>query len=85
MKRAFAGVLITIIALFLLVDRGRSQATAEPNLPIEVQMRNVNLHLDQFLILEIRSLRGQRIAPLRTPPARLSGMVTPKRRTGNVV
>jgi hypothetical protein len=61
MKRAFAGVSITILAQLLSVDRGRSQEAAEPNVPIEVQMRNANLHLDQFIILQIRGLRGQMV------------------------
>jgi len=71
MKRGFAGVLTTILALFLSVDRGRSQKAAEPHVPIEVQMRNVNLHLDQFIILEIRSLRGQMVPTSGSKPVTL--------------
>src|SRR6266700_6904520 len=47
-----------VLALFSSTDRVRSQQAAEPHQPVEVQMRNVNLHLDQFIILEVRSLRG---------------------------
>jgi len=71
MKRGFAGVSITIIALSLSVYRGRSQEAAEPSVPIEVQMRNVNLHLDQFIILEIRSLRGQMVPSSGSRPVTL--------------
>jgi len=71
MKRGVAGVSITIIALFWSVDRGRSQAAAEPQVPIEVQMRNVNLHLDQFIILEIRSLSGQMVPTSVSKPVTL--------------
>lgn len=44
-------------------DSARSQTA-----PVEVQMRNVNLHLDQSIVLEIRSLRGQMIATRASEP-----------------
>jgi len=71
MKRAYAGVSTAIIALFLSADRGRSQKAAEPQVPVEVQMRNVNLHLDQFIVLEIRNLRGQMVPTSGSKPVTL--------------
>jgi hypothetical protein len=71
MNRAFAGVSIAILALSLSVYRGRSQEAAESSVPIEVQMRNVNLHLDQFIILEIHSLTGQMVPTRDTKPVTL--------------
>jgi hypothetical protein len=41
-----------------------SQELGSLQTPIEVQMRAVNLHLDRFTVLEVRSLRGQ-MAPTR--------------------
>jgi len=71
MKLGYAGVLIAIIALFLSTDRGRSQQAVTPHAPIEVQMQNVNLHLDRFIILEIRNLRGQMAPTSETKPVTL--------------
>jgi len=36
--------------------------------PVEVQVRNVNLHLDQSIVLEIRSLRGQMVPAHESEP-----------------
>jgi hypothetical protein len=36
--------------------------------PVEVQMRNVNLHLDHSIVLQIRRLRGQMIATGEAEP-----------------
>jgi len=71
MKRRYAGISTAIIALSLSADRGHSQEAAEPRVPVEVQMRNVNLHLNQFVVLEIRSLRGQMVPVSRTKPVTL--------------
>ncbi len=71
MKQGCAGVSTALIALLLSADRGRSQETAEPHIPIEVQMRYVNLHLNQFIVLEIRSLRGQLVPTSATKPVTL--------------
>jgi hypothetical protein len=71
MKRRYAGISTAIIALSLSADRGHSQEAAGPRVPVEVQMRNVNLHLNQFVVLEIRSLRGQMVPVSRTKPVTL--------------
>jgi hypothetical protein len=73
-KQGCAGVSTALIALLLSADRGRSQETAEPHIPIEVQMRYVNLHLNQFIVLEIRSLRGQLVPTSATKPVTLDAL-----------
>src|SRR5258706_11951152 len=40
----------------------------QTRVPVEVQARNVNLHVDQSIVLEIRNLRGQMIATRDTEP-----------------
>jgi len=54
-----------IVALLISANLGGSQEAVQPQEPVEVQMRNVNLHLDRSLILEIRSLRGQMVPTTR--------------------
>jgi hypothetical protein len=71
MKRVYAGLSTAIIALFLYADRAGSQEAPEARVPVEVQMRNVNLHLDQFIVLEIRSLRGQMVPASGAKPVTL--------------
>jgi hypothetical protein len=61
MRIAYAGVSLAILALLLSADRGGSQEAPAKQAPVDVQMRNVNLHLDQGIVLEIRSLRGQMV------------------------
>jgi hypothetical protein len=50
MTGTYASVSTAVIALFLFADRSRPQEATKPGLPIEVQMRNVNLHLDRSII-----------------------------------
>jgi hypothetical protein len=71
MKRAYAQVSFAIIALLVFADLGGSQDTAQPQEPVEVQMWNVNLHLDQSIVLEIRSLRGQMVPTSGIEPVTL--------------
>jgi len=71
MQTAIGGGALAILALLLSTDIGGSQEIAEPHAPVEVQMRNVNLHLDRSLVLEIRSLRGQMIPTSRIKPVTL--------------
>lgn len=71
MKRGYAGVSLAIIALLVSANRGGSQEAAAPREPVEVQMRNVNLHLDQSVVLEIRSLRGQMVPTSGIKPVTL--------------
>lgn len=71
MKRAYAGVSTAVIALLLTADHGRPQEAAKPGAPVEVQMRNVNLHLDQSIVLEIRDLHGQMIPTSSAKPVTL--------------
>lgn len=56
------------IILFLCAAGLRSQKPAAPHPPVEIQMRNVNLHLDPLIVLEIRSLRGQMIPVNESKP-----------------
>ena len=60
-----------VLALFLSAGRTRSQPAAEQHLPVEVQMRNVNLHLDEFIVLEVRSLRGRMVPTSGSKPVTL--------------
>ena len=53
MKSAYTDVSFAIIALLVSADRGGSQEAVGPREPVEVQMRNVNLHLDQSIVLEM--------------------------------
>lgn len=71
MKRAYAQVSFAIVALLVSADLGGSQEAAQPQEPVEVQMRNVNLHLDRSVVLEIRSLRGQMVPTSRIKPVTL--------------
>src|SRR5438270_5220571 len=43
-------------------------AGAQPKTPVEVQMRGINYHVDETIVLEIRSLRGQMIATHENEP-----------------
>src|ERR1051326_1198635 len=55
--------LCAIFALALYSGGARSQTPpVVSKTPVEVQMRDVNLHLDQSTILEVRRLRGQMVA-----------------------
>jgi hypothetical protein len=71
MKRVYAKVSFAIVALLISADLGGSQEPAQPQEPVEVQMRNVNLRLDQSIVLEIRSLRGQMVPASRIQPVTL--------------
>ena len=71
MQTAIGGGALAILALLLSTDIGGSQEIAEPHAPVEVQMRNVNLHLDPSIVLEIRSLRGQMVPASRIKPVTL--------------
>lgn len=64
MNASFELVLMLLVAF---QDHFRDPGgSARP--PVEVQMRNVNLHLDQSIVLEIRRLRGQMVATRETEP-----------------
>lgn len=71
MTRPYVRISTVVIALFLFADRGRPQEAAKPAVAIEMQMRNVNLHLDQAIVLEIRDLRGQTVPTSSTKPVTL--------------
>jgi hypothetical protein len=62
---AFAAALLPLIAAGAWVKEGQ----ASP--PVEIQMRNVNLHLDNSIILEIRRLRGAMIPTRPAAPVSL--------------
>jgi hypothetical protein len=74
--RTYASVSIAVIALFSFADRGRPQEAAKLGIPVEVQMRNVNLHLDQSIVLEIRDLQGQMIPTTGTKPVTLDDVTS---------
>jgi hypothetical protein len=63
-----------VLALFLSAGRTRSQPAAEQHLWVEVQMRNVNLHLDELIVLEIRSLRGWMVPTSGSKPVTLDNV-----------
>ncbi len=71
LKQCCTCVLTAIMLLILSADRGRPQEAAAPHVPVEVQMRNVNLHIDQFIVLEIRSMRGQMVPTSGSKPVTL--------------
>jgi hypothetical protein len=60
-----------IVALLVSANLGGSQEPAQPQEPVEVQMRNVNLRLDRSIVLEIRSLRGQMVPTSGIEPVTL--------------
>jgi hypothetical protein len=60
-----------VLGLFLSASRLRSQPATEQHLPIEVQMRNVNVHLDEFIVLEVRRLRGRMVPTSGSKPVTL--------------
>ncbi len=71
-KLPYARVSIAMgLALILPADRACAQHPAEQRVPVEVQMRRVNLHLDQFIVLEIGRLRGQMLPTNGSKPVTL--------------
>jgi len=71
MTRTYARISTAVIALFLFANRARPQEAAKPEVAIEMQMRNVNMHLDQAIVIEIRDLRGQTVPTSSTKPVTL--------------
>ncbi len=59
---------ITLVTLFLCARFGGSEPAPHQ---VEMQMRNVNLHLNPSVVLEVRSLRGQMVATSEGKPATL--------------
>src|SRR5437867_1607174 len=39
-----------------------------PRAPVQIQMKNVRLHLDEGIVLEIRSLRAEMVSRVDGPP-----------------
>ena len=74
--RTYVSVSIAVIALFSFADSGRPQEAAKLGTPVEVQMRNVNLHLDHSIVLEIRDLRGQMAPTSGTKPVTLDDVTS---------
>lgn len=61
MNRLCAAIGVCILALFAPALALRPPDEPSTRTPVEIQMRNVNLHMDQSIVLEIRRLRGQMV------------------------
>ena len=53
----YVSISTAILATLLCAER--AQSAAAPRVPVEIQMRNVNLRIDPTIVLEIRNLRGR--------------------------
>jgi len=71
MRPRHADISIAIIALFLCAQGSHSEQPKVTHPPVEVQMRNVTMHVDQLIVLEIRNLRGEMVATSESKPVTL--------------
>src|SRR2546425_9322348 len=39
-----------------------------PRAPVQIEMKNVRLHLDEGIVLDVRSLRGEMVSKIAGPP-----------------
>src|SRR5207253_1614187 len=71
MQPRYINTSTAVIALFLCAQGSHSQQATVTRPPVEVQMRNVTMHVNQLIVLEIRSLRGQMAPTNESKPVTL--------------
>jgi hypothetical protein len=69
MIRARIGIIVAVIVApgFLYAPQAASKNEASPP-PVQIEMRNVHLRIDQSIILEIRRLRGEMVPTSASEP-----------------
>ncbi len=61
MLRILALTAVALLTIICGAAGGRAQTATPARPPVELQMQNVNLHLDKLIVLEVRRLRGQMV------------------------